>query len=221
MAKTLLNGINEVLKRTKFISGDAGAFTSLTDSSRQRPIDIAVQAWNEAVDELYSVGDIALPNEQAESTITLVDGTRAYTLATDLVQLRWPFIDRTNNQYITEYTGGYNKFLVLDPEQDDTGLPHWGAIRPTDGKLFLDRAPTSVEAGRVYYYQYDKDTVLDEASDTFPFSDAVFRAMVPAVAQIWRRDMNNDFDAGLYRVNLGRAARFLTQQQVHSSWSPR
>lgn len=223
MAKTLIDGVNEVLKRVGMIAGDGPVLTTLTDSARQRNIDITVQAWNEAIDELYSVGEIPLPNEQAESTITLVEGDRDYALASDLVQLRWPMIDKTNNQYITEFTGDdpYNALLIFDPEQDNTGLPHWGAIRPTDGQLYLDRSPTSEEAGRVYTYQYDKDTMLDEAADTMPFADAVFRAMVPAVAQLYRRDMQNDFDAGIFGFSMGRAARLLTRQQMKSSWSPR
>lgn len=221
MAKTLLNAVNEVLSRTGIIAGDAGDLTTLTDSARQRSIDVAIQAVNEAIDELYSITENPLPNEQAESTVTLVASTRAYSLASDLVQLRWPLIDKTNNQYLTEYVGGYNGLLQLDPEQDDTGLPHWGVIRPTDGKLFLDRAPTSEEAGRVYTYQYDKDLSLSSSSDTVPFSDAVFRAMVPAWVQVWKREMRNEFDGALFQASIGRAARLATQKQARESYSPR
>ena len=86
--------------------------------------------------------------------------TRDSALATDLAVIRWPFIDKTNTQFITDYPGGYNQMLIDDPEQDDTGLPMMGAIRPTDCKLYLDRAPTANDAGKVYTYQYDKDTAL-------------------------------------------------------------
>src|SRR5690606_12032341 len=101
--------------------------------------------------------------EQAEGTITLVDGQQDYALEGDLVLLRWPLIDKTNTQFISEFPGGYNAILLFDPEQDNTGLPHWGAISPVDAKLYLDRKPTSVEAGRVYTYQYDKDTGMAAA----------------------------------------------------------
>lgn len=221
MAKTLLNGTNEVLKRAGIIAGDAGLLTTLTDSARQRPIDVAVQVWNEAIEELYSATSKPMPNEQAESTITLVAGTQAYTLATDLVQLRWPMIDKTNTQFLYQFPGGYNAMLQFDPEQDDTGLPMYGAIRATDGKLHLDRNPTSAEAGRIYTYQYDKMLTLDEAADTVPFNDAVFRAMVPAVVQLWKRDMRQEFDQPLFKMNVGRAARLMTQVQQRNSYSPR
>lgn len=221
MAKTLLNGVNEIFKRTAIIAGDAGALTSLTDTARQPSIDQAVQVINEAIDEIYSVSNVALPNQQKESTLTLATSTRAYTLATDLVKLRWPFIDKTNNQRLHEYPGGYNDILLGDPEQDDTGLPMYAAIRPTDGKLYLDRAPTSVENGRVYTYQYDKDTVLSLAADTMPFSDAVFRAMVPAWVQLFKRERRNEFDRDFYLLSIGRASRLLTQKNPRASWSPR
>jgi len=221
VAKSLLNATNEILKRTGIIAGDAGLLTTLTDSARQRAIDIAVQVVNEGIDALYSAAAVAAPNEQAESTITLVAGTRAYTLATDLVQIRWPMVDKTNTQFLKEYPGGYNKMLLADPEQDDTGLPYGAAIRPTDGKLFLDRAPTSVEASRVYTYQYDKDVSLTAAASTVPFSDAVFRGMVPAWVQLWKREMRNEFDGDLFKASIGRAAGFLTQQQVRTHYNPR
>ena len=219
--KTLLNATNEILKRVGIIAGDAGLLTSLTDSARQKSIDTAIQVTNEGIADLYVASNSALPNKQAESTITLVTGTRNYTLATTLVMLRWPLIDRTNNQYITEYPGGYNAMLIGDMEQDDTGLPHWAAIRPTDGALFMDRAPTSVENGRVYTYQYDKDTVLTLLTDTVPFGDEVFRAMVPAWAQLWRRDRQNSFDEPIYRRAVGDASLRLRKLPMRDNYSPR
>ena len=71
MAKTLLNAVNEILKRVGVISGDSGALTTLTDSARQKPIDVAIQVINEAMDELYSMPGISAPQGQGESTITL------------------------------------------------------------------------------------------------------------------------------------------------------
>jgi hypothetical protein len=220
MAQTLLQSVNEIFRRVGIIAGDAGELTSLTDSPRQPAIDVAVQAINEGVDDLYMTSDRPMPNEQAESAITLANGDRDYALASDLVQMRFPLIDKTNNQFITDYPGGYNQILIDDSEQDDTGLPHMAAIRPTDGQLYLDRAPTTIEAGRVYTYQYDKDLVLSVAADTVPFKDIVFRAMVPVWVQIWKREMRNEFDGELYNHNLGRACGALTQKHARTSWNP-
>ena len=221
MAKTLLNSVNEILLRVGNIHGDAAALTTLTSTARQRSIDIAIQVINEGIDELYSTTGIPLAQEQAESTVTLVATTRAYSLAADMVQLRWPFTDKTNNQYLEPYSGGYNQMLIDDPEQDDTGLPQFAAIRATDGLLHLDRAPTSVEAGRIYTYQYDKDLSLSVAADTVPFGDAVFRGMVPAWVQLWKREMQAEFDGDLFKASIGRAARLMTQQHPRTNYFPR
>lgn len=221
MAKTLLDAVNEIMKRVGLIAGDAGLLTTLEDSARQRAIDIAIQVVNEGIDELYSATNKPAPRSQAEGTITLVAGTRAYELAEDLVQLRWPFVDKSNNQYLVDYPGGYNQLLIDDPEQDDTGLPHYATIRPTDGYAYLDRAPTSEDADRIYTYQYDKELELVEADDTVPFTDAAFRAMVPAWVQLWKREMRNEFDGDLFSASLGRAARFMIMKQPRSHYCPR
>lgn len=219
MAKTLLNATNEILKRAAIIAGDAGTLTSLTDSARQVSIDAAVQVVNEGIDELYSTAKLPLPSKLASSTITLATSTRNYALAATLVQLRFPLIDRTNSQFIKEFPGGYEALLINDLEQDDTGLPYYAAIRPTDGQLYLDRAPTSAENGRVYTYQYDKDTALTLLTDTVPFGDEVFRAMVPAWVQLWKRERRNEFDTALYKMNIGRASRRLRQIPDRDSYS--
>jgi hypothetical protein len=120
-----------------------------------------------------------------------------------------------------QYPGGYNAMLLADPEQDDTGLPQYGAINPTDGELNLDRAPTSVENGRIYTYQYDKDVSLAAAADTVPFKDAVFRAMVPAWAEMWKRERRREADGELLKRSIGRAATMLTQAEPRDSYNPR
>ena len=221
MAKTLLNATNEILKRTGIIAGDAAALTTLTDSARQRAVDICIQVVNEGIDELYSATSVPKPKEQAESTITLTTSDRSYALASDLVQLRFPLIDKTNTQFIFEFPGGYNAILLLDPEQDDTGLPHFGAISPVDGELYLDRAPTSDDNGNVYTYQYDKELELTAATSEVPFGNAVFRAMVPAWVQLWKREMRNEFDGDLFNASIGRASRLLSRLQVRTSYNPR
>lgn len=215
---TLLDGVNAVLKRVREIDS-SGELSSLTDSARQVAIDIAVMVWNEAIEDLYQLSSTPYPQEQAESTITLATGDRSYALASGLLQMRWPLIDKTNNQFIWEYEHGYNGLLLLDPEQDDTGLPLWSAINPVNGELHLDRAPTSVENNNVYTYQYDKDVSLSLAADTMPFNDAVYRALVPAVAELWRRDAEKKFDGPLFKVSRARAAGYLTQTQPAADYA--
>lgn len=218
---TLLNGVNAVLVRTKIIQGDSGTLTSLTDSGRQGFIDIAVQIWNEVIEELYSATSIPLPQEMAEDTITLVTDTRSYALQSDLIQLRFPLLDETNGQFIAEYRGGYEQMVADQPYPANyTGLPYLGAISPVNSELYLDRIPTSDENGRVYKYRYDKDISMSAAADTFPFTDAVYRALIPAAAQLWNRDQKRSFDEAVFKTSVGRASRFLTKIQPRTSWLP-
>ena len=225
--KTLLNAVNEIFRRVGMIQGDAVLLTSLTDQSRQRSIDIAVQVVNEGIDELYTTSGVPMPSGIAQSTFTLATGTRSYTLATDLVRLA-PYppgdviaIDKTNTQFIYAYPDGYNGLLILDPEQDDTGLPVYAAINPKDGTLQVDRAPTAAENGNVYTYQYEKELVLSILTDNVPFGNACFRAMVPAWVQLYRRDQQNDFDAEIFKASLGRAARVLSKMPPAADYCPR
>lgn len=229
MAKTLLNGVNDLLKRVQIIAGDSGELSSLTDSGRQPFIDIAVQVWNEAVEQLYSVSDLPMPQEMDEATITLVTGDRDYALAADLVQLHFPLIHTANfvltseqGWYILEYPGGYMNLVDSQPfPASYTGLPTYAAIRPTDGQLYLDRIPTAAENNLTFTYRYDKDVSLSLAADTFPFSDAVYRALLPVAGELWRLFQENKSFEGVSRLSFGRAARFLTNVQQSPSWTPR
>lgn len=218
---TLLTGINEVLKKVKIIQGDSGVLTTLTDSARQLYIDNAIQAWNELIDELYALTGDPKPNVLSSGTITLVTGTRAYSLSSTLNRLHWPLLDQTNGNYILEYPGGYLGIINGQSIPSNyISLPQYAAIRPSDGYLYIDTSPSSDYNGRVYTYQYDKELLMDSAADTFPFKDVVFRAMVPAVAELWKRSQSREFDAKLFSASLARAATYLNQASQSDSWMP-
>lgn len=221
MAKTALQGVNAVLEDIGYTQGDTQALTSFSDSSRQRVINITLAAWNEAVDELYSVSNLPKPNELVEATITLATSDRDYALATGLTQLYYPLIDETNGRYIYEYSRGYLDLVNNQPyPNNETGLAIYATIRPTDGELYLDRIPTANENGLVYKYRYDTDLVVSATTDTFPFKDVVFRAMVPVVAELVKSKMNKGFDNELFELSMGRASRYLIQKQQNDSYLP-
>lgn len=212
---SLLNGVNEVMKRVKLIQGDSGELVTLTDSPRQVWIDQFVQIWNEVMEELYSVSDKPMPQELAEDTITLVTDDRDYVLST-FNTLHWPFVDETNGRYI--YETNYDSIWRSQPIPADwTGLPARGAIRETDGQLYLDRIPTSQENGLVYKYRYDKDISMSVAADIFPFKGEVFRALIPVVAEIFKAENRKDALISL-SSNIGRAARLLSNVKQRTSY---
>lgn len=221
MAKTLLNCVNDLFKMAGLVAGDADALTTLTDLARQHDIDACILAVNQTIDEMYSTGDTALPQQQASSTITLVTGQRNYTLVTNFVKLHFPLIDHTNSQYIFEYKGGYDDILELDPEVDDTGIPNVAVIRPTDGSLYVYPTPTSAENGNIYTYQYDQDTELTAAASTVPFNNFVYRAFLPAAFQLWKRERRGEFDQVLFKSHLGRAMRRLGMVGADDNYNPR
>lgn len=223
MAKSLLNGVNEVLKKTKILDSDAGLLTSLTDSGRQTFVDCAVQALNEAVDDLYSTSKISKPNMLAEATITLVTADRDYALNASMILLRreYHLIDETNDHIIPILgEDGYWNTVYNDLGQDDTGLPSFAALRPTDGQLVFDRLPTAAENGRIYKYRYDTDLELVAFDDEFPFNNMVFRAIVPAAAELWKMHQQQEFLTPVYRASMARAARYLRGTPPRSSWLP-
>lgn len=221
MTVALLTAVNEVLKRVKIIQGDSFALASLTDSPKQNYIDIAVQVWNEAIDQLYSRTDQPRPNIMGTTLITLVLNQRNYPMNSGLVKLHFPLIDETNGQYISEYPGGFLDLINSQPIPNNyKGLPTLAAISPIDNDLYMDVAPTADHVGKVYKIYWEKDTVVSLAADILPFNANVFRAMVPAVSQLWLRDQRRDFDSSGYRKSIGRAARLLTQLPANDQWTP-
>lgn len=217
---TLLDGVNEVLKRVAIIDSDGGTLASLTDSARQVWIDAAIQCWNEAIDDLFSSIHQPLPTRFAESSITLATGDRDYALQS-AARIFFPFRENTNGHRIEEYKAGYQNMVAgqLVPG-NYTGRALFACIRPTDGQLYLERIPTASENGLVYVYGYETDTGLSVAADTMPFSESCFRAMVPVVAQLWSREQQRQFDPALYTASLGRAAKFVRRLPPREMWTP-
>lgn len=220
MSTTLLTGVNDLLKRVGEISGDAGALSSLTDSARQKHIDRAVQFYNEAIIQLYDMTNLPLPNELAEGSITLVAGTRSYSAPANAVKINWPLHDQTNGNYIGEYPGGYLQMMKDQAQPANfTGRPQAGALSPVNGNIYLDRVPTSAEAGEVYVVYYDKSLLMTLAADTFPFSDSVYTSLRAAVAQIWERYSHKDFDSSMFTSALATTASLLNPNQRSGTWT--
>ncbi len=193
---------------------------SLSDSGKQVFIDTSVQAANELLDELFTSAEMDLPESIGETTITLVADDRDYALPSGLVQILWPLTDETNGRWISEYKEGYHRMIVNQQFPSNyTGIPNYAVIRPTDGELYMDRIPQSADAGLAYSMRYVKDTILDEATDSFPCTDACFRALVPAGAEIVKRVHKQSFDEAMFNLSIGRAARLLTQQKPRTSYA--
>lgn len=216
---TFLEGVNDVLNRVHITSVN-GAITSFTDSGRQVHIDLAKQLWNEAIDTLYEITNLPRVQETGVTNITLVSGQREYDFPSGFVQIRWPLIDETNGYEIREYPGGYEAMRreQLQPSQW-TGLPNFAAINPTSGDLRMDRAPDADSNGLVFVLLYDKNNGMSAATDVIPVpNDPCYRACVGAIAEIWELRKRDDFDAGIFRSSLARAAAFMSQTPRRTHW---
>jgi len=225
MAKQLIDGVNEILKKVDILEGDTGLLTTLTDSARQVFIDTAIQSLNEVLDELYSISVRSKPQQLRSATVTLTTSVTA-NLDANIVTLRkeYHLVDRSNNHiiYILDDTDdGYRSLILGDLEQDDTGLPSYAAIDPTGvNRIRFDRKPTASESGRIYTYHFDTDLELTLAADAFPFSNTVFRAVVPAAAELWKLHRHQEFSQGIFNASMGRASRLFTMTPISDSYRP-
>lgn len=218
MSKTLLDGINDLLDRVGILDAN-GTLGSLTNAGKQLYIDRGIQIWNETVDHVCNMMGEPHPGETGSSSITLVTDTREYDLPSDLIQIRWPLINQTDGHYIYEYCGGYEAMRIEQSIPDEwDGLPMFAVINPTTGKLRVDRNPTATDNGAVYNMLYDKDLVMDAANDTFPFTDATYRAILPVVAEGWERITRNDFDEKEYNKHLSRALAMANKINRRPNW---
>lgn len=211
MAYTLLQAINLVLKRVGTVAGDATALTSLTDSARQRDIDVCVEVWNEAIRQIYRYGD--LPGEMAQGSITLVTGQREYDWASDFEEMAGEseseqvFTCATNNLRLTPYPGGYQAMFNAQPNPAFwNGVPYRWTDNPVTKKIRVDYFPTASENGLVYTYNYVKRLNLSGASDTFPFSDSVVDMLVAPVAEVYRQEVKENVRQPIYALTSFTAA---------------
>jgi len=208
LAYTFLQAVNATAKRVKLIQGSAGEFASFTDSARQTELDFLLVSWNDVIDTLYNMGH--LQGELAESSFTLVTGTREYDLASDFIQMAGDPVDPTNENTLTHYPGGYRQMRLDQRDSTDySGRPRRWARNETNGKIRVDSTPTASENGDVYTYLYDKRINLTAITDTFPFSDDVVDALQAAVSQTWQRERRGQFDEAAYLTGLANAAAFL------------
>lgn len=219
---TLLDGVNRVLIKVGELESRA-TLTTLTDSARQVFIDTAIDSWNETIDELYLLTRDPRPKAIKQANLTLVQDQREYRLHSTVVSLRTDYhlIDETNNHTIQFLENAHRSLVFGDIEQDDTGLPSCATLNPENNKIMFDRDPDANAAGRVYVYRFEREILMDDATDVFPFNDTVFRALVPAVAEKWKFENRQGGSLEVYNKFLAQAASRLRSYPWRDSWAPR
>lgn len=168
---TLLEAVTRILRQNAILRGDTDAPSSFSDTNHQASMQLAIVAVQDEMAALTA--DKLLPYEKTSATITLATSTRTYALESDFVNFYgYPhFYDETGNRVIPEYPGGQVQLQLVDYRYlTAEGAPNWWYWEPgTSKKVGFYQVPTSEYNGRTLKYHYEKEIVLDEASDTMPF----------------------------------------------------
>lgn len=215
----MLQGVNDVLKRVQIIKGENQELASFNDATIQHEIDTTIQYWNEILEELYSKTEEAMPKEAQLANIVLVSGQREYDLPSGCHVVRYPLMENTNGYFIYEWESGYDSLREWQQIPENfTGRPNYCTISPVTNKLYMDFIPTDAEDGLSYELYYDRDVSLTSPSDEFPFNDAVYRALVPAVAEMWKLDHRKEFNQGVYKKRFSQACRYLSNKPLRETY---
>jgi len=219
MAKNFLAAVNDVLKRTSIIQGDAGELTTFTSTERQVDVDIAKAVWNDMIQHIYSLDD-QFPEGSREGRFTLATNTREYDLDTEFEMMAIDEIrTETKGHIIIPYKGGFSQMWADQPDPADyTGQPRYYVINPDTGLLRLDTTPTSTENGDIYRYFYIRTLSMSATTDTFPFSDTVVECLTAGVAQLFLAERKKEFNEPIFDLSVNRALRYLRRKKIRRKY---
>lgn len=176
---TFLEAVNRVLRHAGIIAGDDDDLSSFSDTQHanfSRKAQIAIQ------DELADLfADKVFPYESATAFITLVSGTRVYSLDSNFIRFqdRRPFLlevdaatstGASKNVKIEEYPGGEERIRrdILN-YRDVSGPPSWFyRVLSTSNQIGFYPVPDASVNGDIYRYEYERTRTVTNASDTIP-----------------------------------------------------
>lgn len=168
---TLLEAVTRILRQNAILRGDTDAPTSFSDTNHNASMQLAIMAVQ---DELIGLtAERLVPYEKTSATITLVSGTRTYSLATDFVNFYgYPhFLYSEGNRVLPEWPGGQEKLQLEDFQYSTrTGTPNWWYWEPTTSKkVGFYYIPDSSYDGKTLTYHYERSVMVSVAADTMPF----------------------------------------------------
>lgn len=171
---TLLEAVTRILRSNAVLRGDTDAPSSFSDTNHNASMQLAIVAIQDEFATLAA--DRLIPYEKTSATITLATSTRTYSLESDFVNFYgFPhFFDSTDNRIIPMWPGGLESLQLADFKYATTeGSPNWWYWEPTTSKkVGFYQIPNSSFNSRSLTYHYEKEIVLDEASDTMPFHNS-------------------------------------------------
>lgn len=172
MAMNFLGAVNRILRLTGVIRGDTDPIQTFSDLQHGATMNLAIIAVQDTFTDLMAFYDF--PSERASSFITCVTNQRAYALPSDFVQFwedRQTLYDAVGSNMLYEYTGGEKQLSKsVWTYQTDKGSPNWWYyIEGATKQIGLYQIPDATFNGRVLTFDYEKDIVPVNATDTMPF----------------------------------------------------
>jgi hypothetical protein len=168
---TFLDAVNRVLRLNHIIKGDDDNLTSFGDTQHAADIELAQLAIQEELSDVIS--SKLLGYEKMSGSISLVQGTRTYALATDFIRFYGEnpsFYDATNNVRIYELKGGLDKLRDADYlYATNQGTPQWWYWEPASSyQVGFYNVPDSAYNGRSLSYDYEASIMVEVATDVMP-----------------------------------------------------
>ena len=175
---TFLDVVNRVLRINTVIGADDDDLTTFDDTQHVATLQIAKIAIQSTLTELTS--DRIIPYEEADGTITALDGQRVYDLPADFIRFKGekPFLlkldsnSNSENIAVNEYPGGEEKLRrsILD-YREQPGEPHWFyQIMSSTKQIGFYQVPNADVDSVVYRFPYEKSVYVSLAADTMPFT---------------------------------------------------
>ena len=168
---TFIDGVNRLLRSASIIRGDDDAITTFSDTQHSADIQLAQIAIQDEITEIIS--ERMIPYEHTTNTISLVTGTRQYSLASGFIRFfgKPSFYDSTTNVRIYEYNGGEQALIDHDYQyKTTTGTPMYFYWNNTTSKsVAFYNIPDSTWNSRSLSYDYEQSVMVSVTTDTLPF----------------------------------------------------
>lgn len=171
MSMDFITAVNRILRVNGLIRGDTDTLVTFNDQSHNSSSSLAQIAIQDEISELTGKG--LIPAQFSSNTITLVTGTRTYTLPSDYIKLVGDppfFLDTTQNIQIYEYPGGENQLRIdIYDYRTQSGNPVYFYFETSSAaKVSFFQVPDAGANGRAFTYDYYASENVSASTDPLP-----------------------------------------------------
>lgn len=202
---TFIQCVTRIMQSVGIIRGDTDAPTSFSNTQHNASMQVAQVAIQNELVSLIS--NKLIPKERSTSgSITLVAGTRVYSLATDFIRFYGSahLYSSSRNLEIFEYPGGLPKLQTdvwnYSAYPGQKGDPSTWYLEPgntTYKQVGLFQIP---QAADTLTYDYEASVLVSSASDSLPFHNSeeayMFTDMASRRFKYMWEDVKGEADIG-------------------------